>query len=48
MTVRNAVIFDGDNSSSSHYDNRKNKFLILGESPPYSINGSLESPEKKV
>ena len=31
-----------DNSSSSHADNRKNKFLILREGPAYGINESLD------
>ena len=46
--ARNAVIFGTDNSSSSHSDNRKNNFLILGAGPTYGINGSFGSPEKKV
>ena len=29
-TARNVVIFGGDNSSSSHGDNLKNNFLVLG------------------
>ena len=29
--ARNVVIFGVDNSSSSHTDNRKNNFLVLGE-----------------
>ena len=36
-----------DNSSSSHSDNRKNNFLILGEGPTYGINESFGSLEKK-
>ena len=39
--------FGVDNSSSSHYDNRKKNFLILGEGLTYVINGSFGSPEKK-
>ena len=39
--------FSADNSSSSHSDNRKNNFLILGEGPTFGINGSFGSPEKK-
>ena len=46
--ARNAIIFGVDNSSSSHSDNCKNKFLILGEGPSYGINGSFGSPEKKI
>ena len=44
--ARNVVIFDVDNSSSSHFYNRKNKFLILGEGRTYGINGSF-GPLKK-
>ena len=29
--AQNVIIFDVDNSSSSHSENWKNKFLILGE-----------------
>ena len=29
-------------------DNRKNKFLVLGEGPAYGINGSFSSPKKKI
>ena len=43
----NFVIFGVDNSSSSHDDNRKNNFLVLGEGPTYGINGTSGSPEKK-
>ena len=31
--ARNVVIFGVDNNSSSHTDNRKNKFLVLGKGP---------------
>ena len=44
----NAVIFEIDNSSSSHSDSRKNNFLVLGGGPTYGINGSFGSPGKKV
>ena len=44
-TARNVVIFDVDNISSSHSDNRKNNYLILGET--FGINGSFGSAEKK-
>ena len=46
--ARNVVIFDVVNSSSSHTDNHKNNFLILGGSLTYDINGSFGSPEKKL
>ena len=42
----NVIIFGVDNSSSSHSDNRKNNFLILGEGRTYGINRSFGSPEK--
>ena len=45
--ARNVMIFGVDNSSSSHSDNRKNNFSILGEGPTYGINGSFGSPEKR-
>ena len=35
--ARNVIIFAVDNSSSSHSDNRKNNFLILGEGPTYML-----------
>ena len=41
--ARNVVIYGGDNSSSSHADNRKNNFLVLGEGLTYGINGAPES-----
>ena len=43
--ARNVVIFAVDNSSSSHTDNHKNNFLVLGEGPTYGINRSFGSPE---
>ena len=33
--ARNVVIFDIDDSSSSHTDERENNFLVLGEGPTY-------------
>ena len=42
-TTRN-VIFCVDNSSSSHADNCKNNFLVLGQGPTYRINRSSGSP----
>ena len=45
--TRNVIIFGVDNSSSSHVDNRKNNFFMLGEGSTFGINGSFESPEKK-
>ena len=44
--VRIVIIFGVDNSSSSNADNHKNNFLVLGEGPPFRINGRFGSPEK--
>ena len=38
--ARNVVSFGADNSSSSHTNNRKNKFLVLHERPTHIINDS--------
>ena len=46
-SVRDFVMFGFDNSSSSHADNCKSNFLILGECPALGINESFVSPEKK-
>ena len=46
--TRNVIIFEVDNSSSSHADNLKNYFLILGEGDSFGINRSLYAQEKKV
>ena len=46
-TARNNIILGADSSSSSHSDNRKNNFLILGEVRTFGINGSFGSAEKK-
>ena len=40
-TARNVIIFGVDSSSSSHVDNCKNNFLILGLGPTYGINKNL-------
>ena len=45
--ARNVIIFGAESSSSSHSNNGKNNFLILGESPTDCINGSFGSPEKE-
>ena len=42
----NVIIFSAGNSSSSHTDNHKNNFLILGEGQIYGFNGSCSLPEK--
>ena len=44
--ARNVVIFGVDNSSSSHTDNQKNKFLVLSEGDTSGVNGSFVAPEK--
>ena len=46
-SARNVVIFGVDNSSSSHTDIQKNKFLILGEGPTQGFNDSTSAAEKK-
>ena len=35
-------LFGVDNCSSSHTDNFKNEFLVLGEGPTDNSNGSVE------
>ena len=45
--ARNAVIFDVDNSLSSHTDNQKNNFLVLGEVPTGGITDSIGASKKK-
>ena len=47
-TARNVIIFDADNSSSSHVDNRKKNFLILGLGPTHGINARFVSAKKKI
>ena len=42
------MIFGVDNSSSSHTDNRKNNFLVLGEGPTSGINNTIGAAEKKI
>ena len=43
----NDTIFGVDNSSSSHANNLKNKFLVLGELHTFGNNESFCAPEKK-
>ena len=45
-TAYNVVNFGVDNSSSSHIDNPKNNFLVLGKGPSEGINASVGSAEK--
>ena len=42
--ARNVAIFGVDNISSSHAENRKNIFLILGKGLTGNINGSVGKP----
>ena len=44
--ARNVIVFGFNDTSSSHADNCKNNFLILGEGPTFGIDGSFGSPEK--
>ena len=44
--ARNVVIFDVDNTSSSHTNNQKNNVLVLGEGPTKAINDSICAAEK--
>ena len=45
MTIA-SMTNDVDNSSSSHSDNRKYIFIILGEGDTFGFNGSFGAPEK--
>ena len=47
-SARNLVIFGVDNGSSSHNDNRKNNFLILGKGPTFGINSNHGAENKKL
>ena len=46
--ARNVIIFGVYKSSSSHSDNHKNNFSVLGEGTIYGTIGSFGSPEKKI
>ena len=46
--ARKVVIFRVDDILSSHSDNLKNDFLVLGEGKTSGINGSFGAPEKKI
>ena len=46
--ARNVVISGVNNTSSSHTDNQKNNFLVLGEGPAKGINDSVGAKKKKV
>ena len=43
---RNVINFGVDNSSSSHTDNQKNKFLVLGDAPTFGISGRFGLSDK--
>ena len=45
--AKNVIIFGFDNSSSSHTDNLKNNFWVLGERPTFGITGRFGASEKK-
>ena len=45
--ARNVVISGVDNTSSSHTNNDKNNFLVLGKGPTDCINDSTGTGEKK-
>ena len=46
--ARNVGTFCVCNTSSSHTDNWKNNFLVLGEGPTQGINDSTGVAEKKI
>ena len=45
-TAINILMFGVDNSSSSHTDNLKNNFLVLGKGPTKGIYDSTGALEK--
>ena len=45
---RNIVIFGIDNTSSSHTDNQKNKFLVIGGGTTKSLDYSISTVEKEI
>ena len=45
---KNIIVLGVDNSSSSHTDNCKNRFLVSDEGDTFDINGSFVAPEKNV
>ena len=45
--ARNVLTFGVDNSSTSHTDNLKNIFLVLGDRTTDDINGSVRIAKKK-
>ena len=47
-SARNVIILWIDNSSSSHTDNQKNDFLVLGKGPTLGINRNFGPQKKKL
>ena len=45
--IRIVVIFGADNSSSSHTNNYKNTFSVLGEGDTFRINVGFGAPEER-
>ena len=46
--ARNVLIFGVDNTSSSHTDNQKNNFLVLGEGPTKDMSDRLVRQKRKL
>ena len=46
--ARNAIIFGFDKSSSSHAENCKNNFLVLGKGDSFGINWSFGALKKSL
>ena len=46
--AKNIIAFEVNNSSSSHTDNLKNEFLVLGGGPTFGINGRFSASEKEI
>ena len=44
--TKNIIIFGVNNSSSSHANNHKNDFLVLGKGLTFGMNETFGSPEK--
>ena len=45
---KNVVVFGIDNSLSSHVDNQRNNFLVLGDGPLDGINNSTSGAEETL
>ena len=46
--AKNVIMLGVDNSSSSHAENLRNYFLILGEGDTFGVNRSFSAPEKNI